>query len=306
MGTGIMKKILAVTLAAALTISLLPAGGFVVYGEEQAEEGEISVDALRGNAAGDLLWNTGVAAVGQFVPYGTALAPILNAFGTLLGVGVDNQPSPDDLIKQLKDVCKQIRELDNSVSKFREEMDTRLNKFEREMSDEIEAALNEIKNDIFVNGVGAELDTLHTQVRGRSGIAKKIKAINSDDSMSDEVKAIETAYLIGNDKDWNETKNVIYRFKIVGDLLAGKRTYRDTNGRNLYQVLYDEAARNSMMSGEAYKTMEPYIDRVMDEYLYAYTVLTQCLTASLEGSLLTDEEVEKLPEGDNGEVDYER
>lgn len=301
----LINRMMAIMTAAALITCCIPAEGLTAYAAEQeeaVEAGEASSEALYGNAAGDMLWGTGVAAVGEFVPGGKALGPLLDAFGTLLGVGVDDQPSAEELVRQLKDVSKQIRGLSSQVAGFREEMNERLDKFEREMSDEIEAALNGIKNDIFINGVGSELDTLHTQVSGRNGIARKIDVINSDSSMSDEVKAIETAYLIGDDKAWNETQNALYRFELVGNLLAGK-TYRDTKGRNLYQVLYDEAAGKSMMSGEAYKKIEPYIDRTMDEYLYAYTVLTQCLTASLEVSLFTNEQLQKLKEDD---VEYDR
>ena len=46
-----------------------------------------------------------------------------------------------------------------------------------------------------------------------------------------------------------------------------------------------------MFSGEAYDAAKPYVDRVMLEYFYAYTVLKQCLEAAKTVSLFTDEQV---------------
>lgn len=260
---------------------------------ELTDEAE-DIDILTADGATDqnVMWQTGVATIGELVPGGKTMGPALNVLGGLLGVG-DEGLSQQDLINKLKDVNKQISGLSKSISAFRTEMNKGLDKLERDMYAEIDDALNKITNDVFINGVGAELDTLQTQVSGRNGIAHKIDTINGDTDMTEEEKAIEIAYLIGNNSEWNQTQNALYRFKLVGNLLAGQ-TYRDTKGRNLYQVLYDNAAVNSKLSGEAYNKISPYIDRVVYEYFYAYTTLSQCLSASLAVSLMTDEEAKKL------------
>ena len=310
-----LRRPAAIAIAFALILGELPLTGVKVCAAQpdiifSGREPEIIEDLsednspeLAGNKKEDtIIWQTGVAVIGELIPGGKALAPALNALGAAYGLG-NSGITNEELIKKLKDMSKEISSLSKDISSFRNEMNERLDKFEREMSDEIETALNRIKNDIFTDGVGSELDTIHEQINGRNGIARKIEVINSDDTMSEEEKNIEIAYLIGNDKGWNNTGNVIYRFRLIGNLLAGQ-TYRDTAGRNLYQVLYDDAAKEAMMSGEAYNRIKPYIDRVMAEYFYSYSALLECLNASLYVSMMTDEQVSRIRETDD--VEYER
>ena len=236
---------------------------------------------------GKVVWDTGVAAFGEFVPHGRAFAPVLTALGSLLGISGTSAE-----MEKLKEVCKKIDGLSNDIKNFRADMNTRLDELDRRISD-IDAKLNKIQNEIFISGVGSELDTLHTQIAGgmgKLGIAAQVDQIYSDPTMDENVKAIEIAYLIGGNKEWNETQNALFRLKNVSDLVGGK-TYRDTNGRNLYQVLYDDIVPDCMFTGEVYDTMEPYIDRVMSEYFYTLTVLTQCLSSSLAVSQMSDEQV---------------
>lgn len=247
-------------------------------------------------SAGKVAWQTGVAAVGEFVPYGRALFPFLNMIGGLM----DSGPTNEDVYKKIDEVSNGINYLNKDLEQFRSEAEARLDELDKKMSDEIDTALNKIKNDVFINGVGSELDTLHAQINDKDGIASQIDIINNDTTMSDKVKAIEIASLIGNDKNWDETNNALYRFNNVGDLVAGQ-TYRDTGGRNLYQVLYDNAKLDHMFSGETYDSIDPYIERVVDEYFYAYTVLSQCLTAHLTVSRMTDEEARAL-----GDAEYKK
>lgn len=297
MKTGsLTKKIIATVVVTVLMTSEI--GRFMgtdgnVHAEEIIPAVETGEEIADNDTVESVIWKTGVDFVGDLIPGGKTIGPLLTALGEIFGIKSDKDTSSKELLKQLDDVNKKIATMSSDITSFRMEMDTRLNELEKNMYAEIEDALNVINNDVFTDGVGAELDTLHTQVSGRNGIARKIDTINEDSEMSDEEKAIEIAYLIGNDKDWNETQNALYRFKHIGELLAGQ-TYRDTKGRNLYQVLYDNAASNSKLSGEVYDKIEPYIDRVVYEYFLSYVTLSQCLSASLTVSLMTDEEAKKL------------
>lgn len=253
-------------------------------------------DELVFASAKKILWQTGVAAVSEFVPGGKKLKTLLNACGSLM----DSGPAYHDVSEQIDKTSSDISGLSKELSEFRNIMNARLDGIESGVAEEIKDTLDTIKNDIFISGVGSELDTLHSQVNEKNGIGKTINTINNDAGLSKEAKAIEIAYLIGNDKDWDETNNALYRFNNVGDLVAG-HTYRDTRGRNLYEVLYDNAAQKYMFTGEVYDDMDPYIDRVVEEYFYAYTVLVQCLNAHLIVSRMTDEQAKAL-----GDFEYNR
>ena len=49
-----------------------------------------------------------------------------------------------------------------------------------------------------------------------------------------------------------------------------------------------------MFSSEAYDRIDPYMERVVYEYWYSYTVLAQCLSAHLTVSRMTDDEARAL------------
>ena len=248
---------------------------------------EVNADMVSSEpSAASVAYQTGVATVGEFVPYGKALAPMLNAFGASLNSGT----STEDVSKAINSINKEVNGLSVQLSDFRSDMDQKMNELKGKMSKEINTALDKVRNNIFINGVGSELDILHTQV---SGIAARIDTITGNSDLSEQAKAIEIASQIGDYRDWDDPQNALYRFNNLSDLLAGS-TYRDTNGRNLYKVLYDNAALDSMFSSEAYDRIDPYMERVVYEYWYSYTVLAQCLSAHLTVSRMTDDEARAL------------
>ena len=234
-------------------------------------------------------WETGIAVIRNYCPYGNLFVPLLNALGALN----DSGPTMQDVSNEINNVSKEVSAVSGQLTEFRKEMGTKLDALQKDMSGEINTALNKVKNEIFINGVGSELDTLHAQLNDKNGIASKVDTINKNTRLSDQAKAIEIAYLIGSDKEWDEMQNALYRFNNLSDLLAGM-TYRDTKGRNLYQVLYNNAAMDSMFTGEAYDRIDPYIERVMYEYWYDYSVIVQCLSAHLVVSQMTEAEAKAL------------
>ncbi|MBR5090625.1 MAG: hypothetical protein IK093_14435 [Ruminiclostridium sp.] len=234
-----------------------------------------------------VLWDTGVAAVGDFVPHGRILAPLLNEFGKLLGIGANDGPS-------IGDVSKQISQLSNDIKDFREHMDKELQDLKKTMSAEIRTALDDVKTKIFMQGVGTGLDALHTQIsKPGTGIADQIDSFN-EGNLTEQEKMIEMASLIGCNDQWGNTSMPMATFRNMGTLLSGN-PYSDEEGRNMYQVLYDNAAKKTMFTGEAYDMIAPYIDRVMLEYFYDYAIVMQCLNASLYVSQITETQAKELP-----------
>ena len=269
------RKTLATRLAAAflsmcMTVSLM---------------GQMYVPAAA-DMLGQVAWDTGIAAVGQFVPNGRVLSPVLSALGKLFGITASNGPS-------LTQVSDQVSALSKNLQEFRQEMNLQLNSLSISVKN-IDDKLNTIKDtQFFVNGVGSEFDKLHTMIgdsSGKRGFAAQLELINSNSAKDANQKAIETAYLIGDNRMWETSGSFMFIFNNINDLMSGK-TYRDMQGRNLYQVLNDEAVRHCMFTGEVYDEMAPYIDRMTYDYFYAYSVIAQCLSAHLRVAQLSDDQV---------------
>ncbi|MBQ9460727.1 MAG: leucine-rich repeat protein, partial [Clostridia bacterium] len=116
----------------------------------------------------------------------------------------------------------------------------------------------------------------------------------SSDYKTENDKLVMVASLIGNTNDWSNNKqNLVYRMHQIGLLLKGT-TYSDLDGKSIYQKVYDYYARKSLFSGEIYDKAVPYIDSVVYEYLYAYSVLMECMEASLKVSRFTPEDEASL------------
>ena len=197
-------------------------------------------------------------------------------------------PLTDVLFDSTMDALRNINE---NINQLRDEINERIDELENRVDHNTKQVLNKIKNQTFISGMGTELDKLHTSVEGISG---QIAVIKKDSSMTEEEKAVEIAAQIGGNKEWNRDGSLVFRIKTLANVLAGK-SFADTDGRDFYQVVFDNAAGDVMFSGEAYDAAAPYIDRVMYEYMLAYSVLTDCFMAADTVSKFTDEQVDALP-----------
>ena len=197
-------------------------------------------------------------------------------------------PLTDVLFDSTMDALRNINE---NINQLRDEINERIDELENRVDHNTKQVLNKIKNQTFISGMGTELDKLHTSVEGISG---QIAVIKKDSSMTEEEKAVEIAAQIGGNKEWNRDGSLVFRIKTLANVLAGK-SFADTDGRDFYQIVFDNAAGDVMFSGEAYDAAAPYIDRVMYEYMLAYSVLTDCFMAADTVSKFTDEQVDALP-----------
>ena len=197
-------------------------------------------------------------------------------------------PLTDVLFDSTMDALININE---NINQLRDEINERIDELENRVDHNTKQVLNKIKNQTFISGMGTELDKLHTSVEGISG---QIAVIKKDSSMTEEEKAVEIAAQIGGNKEWNKDGSLVFRIKTLANVLAGK-SFADTDGRDFYQIVFDNAAGDVMFSGEAYDAAAPYIDRVMYEYMLAYSVLADCFMAADTVSKFTDEQVDALP-----------
>ena len=256
------------------------AAGAMAFGATAAvaaEKPSVTVYAADYNPVVKTVWKTGLAAFSQVFPLAKVLDPLL-------------EPLFNSTPAKLAEINKSIKEL-------RQEMNERLDSLEKSVDKSTKIVLNRIKNQTYLSGLGTELDNLHRSVRE---IADQIESKNKDASKTPEQRALAIASLIGKSNTWSDTSKPILTIQKIADTLAGD-TFTDTDGRDFYQVMFDYAAGDVMFSGEAYDAAQPYVDRVMLEYFYAYTVLKQCLEAAKTVSLFTEEQVAAFNEVDKFE-----
>ena len=217
----------------------------------------------------------GMIALEEYVPGGKLIAPLLGDLLSACGI-VPKEASLDDI--------------NENITEMRAELNSRLNDLEKKLDKSTTDILNKITNKTYIYGLGTELDKLHTSIHG---IGNQIDSFNGDTTLTPEERAVEIAALIGNNSEWNTDGKLVFRIKNIGNTLSG-RPLADMNGRNMYKVVYDECTSGVMFSGEAYDKAASYVDRVMYEYFYSYTVMSQCFEAANTVAQFTPEQVDAL------------
>ena len=222
------------------------------------------------------IW-AGKKAFEKYVPFGEQLSPYLDNLLVWAGLQeADNTPSMADI--------------NQNITEMRAELNKKLDDLEANLDQSTTEILNKIKNQSFLDGFGTELDDMHTATRI---VASQIKTISEDPTLTEEERTVEIAALIGKNTEWSDTGKLVYRLNRVGDMLAGE-SVSQKDARDFYQVLYEDEMPNVMFSGEAYDNISPYVERVMYEYFYSYSVISQCLEAAERVSQYDDSVTEKF------------
>ena len=107
--------------------------------------------------------------------------------------------------------------------------------------------LNEIKGGIYINGFGKDLDNLYTQLQL---MTTTFNTINTSKIYTENEKLVETAYLIGNNRDWMMKGNMLFNLRELAEVISGN-TFVDIEKRDLFKVIYDLNVLHSYFSGEA-------------------------------------------------------
>ena len=214
----------------------------------------------------------GMIAIETYVPGGKLMTPLLKDMLGACGV----------IPKEVS-----MKEINRNITEMRAELNSKLSELEKELKNSSTTILNKIKNENYMSGFGTELNGLHTSVKN---IADQIDAFNNDPSLTPEERAVEIAALIGNNTTWDDSGNLVFRIRNIASMLNGTG-FADADERNMYEVVYDNCTSDVMFSGEAYDLASKYVDRVMYEYLYGFTVMAQCFDAANTVSQLSPEQV---------------
>lgn len=272
-----MKKYCLKKRAVALALSAVTACSVAVTSmstvgaaETNTSVGFDAEDAAK--ASFETAFKVGIAAFSEYgpEPYSKLLGPV---FETVLGICSDEIFGEKEQAPTLLDVQEDIKQL-------RDHIDEGIRQIEENLDEKTTIVLNRMADTAVATNLGDELDNLHTSLET---FADQINSTMANEKMTVDEKAISIASRIGSDDQWGNPDNFLFRIMKIANLLAGG-SYVDLKtselSRDMYHVLYDYYTSESMFSGEAYNKAMPYINRVMLEYLYAYSIAVQCLDAS--------------------------
>lgn len=110
-----------------------------------------------------------------------------------------------------------------------------------------------------------------------AGMNNDLRAIKNG-NYTEMQKLGKIAALVGSNSDWNKDNHAFVKFTTVTNELnnanfLGKET--------MFQTIYNYFKTRCMLSGEAYDLAKPIADKIMKNYMAAYAVVMESLTAQL-------------------------
>ena len=190
---------------------------------------------------------TFVAALGEFVPGGKTMGPIMSEFlgASLLG----KQTSLDDINDNINGLYD------------------RIDQFEKDMKEELGNVISVQNFDysIFTN--------FNSEIKR---INNAIKLAKANSSVKQQLAIIGAQ--IGKDLDWKKGSSPLVAFTSVTDKLNSANIL---NNRDLFMSVYEYFKQRCMFNGEAIDKSKAVLDKIMENYMAGYSVLIECLTAQL-------------------------
>ena len=176
-----------------------------------------------------------------------------------------------------------INELNKSIQEYKSQLEAAMGKNTKQIENDI-LCVSEVQS--FYN----EFTKFMSMVEDYADSIDDISRSN----ISEEAKTLKVAKLIGNAEDWtNSASSVFMTYNTSRNLLqkCGLLSEHD-----IFTAIYDYYAGRSMFSGEAKMQAQRAVEYIRSQYIYAYSILTECLTAQLE--VLNTEDTSVFPQNE--------
>lgn len=219
--------------------------------------------------------------------------PVLGGFAEstinsiLVNIGILDEASAGISMSDLMDGINSIKD---DLKSMRNDLNKQIDELKQAIAKDNKKILEHITDQSFVGNLGSLLNDLHSSSKNA---AAQIDTFLADSSLSAQDKEVEIAALIERSSDWIKPSSYMNEFSVVGEILSGK-SFVNLDQRSLYQIVYDYYRDDGILSGEAYYKALIYIDNVLEEYMYNYTVIMHCLDAARKVSKFTDADIKKL------------
>ncbi len=180
-----------------------------------------------------------------------ALDPTINNI-----LGLSNPPSTEDIIKELKAISQQLKEL----------------------SDLVTASSQEILKSIYDDKNLESFNTGVTQLRGSiNSVLTELAAIEASGG-SDYYRFLKTADLL----DFNEKhiSDMVKQTRTLTNYLDGSQI-SGKKQKGIFEKAYDYVCTESVLGGEAAMLVAPYVNEVSGVFAYSYKLMALVLNAKL-------------------------
>ena len=187
-----------------------------------------------GDKASDIVINAGyqagLTAIKLGIPGGTAIAPMLDS---IIGSFMPKGPS--------------LTDINSNINELRSEISTQFAEVKKQITDSTNAVEKKIVNQSVIAEKGDSFDSLMTAMKATD---RQLRSISENDDLNAQEKAVEMAYLIGDNADWLKKDNVYFQYEDFMNTLSSS-TFSDCGDRDLFRVIYDDYTAKVMFSGEA-------------------------------------------------------
>ena len=191
------------------------------------------------------------------IPGGFLLTPTLRDLLSDLFEKQENKPSIDSISEDINKLFEKIKSFEDNMKK--------------ELNNVLDAKLFSYTSFQPLNSIIAGMNNdMNSFQNGKYTDAQKLGKI---------------AALVGNNNDWNKDNHGFVKFTTITDELNNSNFL---GKENMFQTIYNHFKSRVMLSGEAYDLAKPVADKIMKNYMAAYAVLMQSLTAQLHVAEMKD------------------
>jgi hypothetical protein len=127
------------------------------------------------------------------------------------------------------------------------------------------------------------------QLADSANIVSIIQGNSYNHKLTEEEKMVKLAMVVGNSDDWAEGSFMMEYISVANDMLGNN--YLSNN--DIFTALYNSQKGNYMMSGEVIDAIEPYIQKMIFDYL-RYTIIVLASLEAQEAIISDDFDVSKI------------
>jgi hypothetical protein len=164
-----------------------------------------------------------------------------------------------------------MKDLSKKLDKLDEKIDKALDAQTKKLISELETTLTKEKYTTDLQDLANAAD-ISNVIKGSERTAQKY-------GLSEEDQLVKLAMIVGNSNEWSREGSFIMAYKKVTSDLISNNYY---SNKDIFTVLYDKVKGQYMFSGEALDAINPYIQKMIYDYMKYTTVILASLDAQME------------------------
>jgi hypothetical protein len=200
-----------------------------------------------------------------------------------------NVPFGDSIKNIVKDQLLSVFGIEGEKTITTNELSDKLDKLDEKMEQAFDKQTKELiaaMESAFTTGTyKADLK----QLADSYDIVSIIQGNSYNHKLTEEEKMVKLAMIVGNSDDWREGSFMMEYISVANDMLGNNYL----SNKDIFTALYNSQKGNYMMSGEVIDAIEPYIQKMIFDYL-RYTIIALASLEAQEAIISDDFDVSKI------------